>query len=592
MSVLQKMTLIAGIISRQQNQVVSDSACDALKRLISRNPADEVNVFRDERSCIVKVDVGAYGEPGFKADESGALTVLAGEPLLDLDGEGAWQSREHDAALIHDGCKRSDWDVLKTAQGVFCAAHYQPASGALSLIADKLGLRPIYYWMDDRFVVFSSALRILEGFGEIPKKMDVRAVTEIVGLGVPLGSRTPYANIFTLKAAEVVQVTEQKISRQHYWRWDNIAPSDEPEEKLLAELYHRFEIAVARRNRRDTTTIAYLSGGLDSRCVVAALHSEQTRVHTFNFARPHTQDQIFGLDFARQVDAIHEEVPKEPGDHVPDYSSLMAQVWNASKHRKGYPAERPALVWSGEGGSVALGHVHINEKIVELMRAGQIEEAIETYIEREYVYVSSKLFRPKVFSNLAGLINKGIREELDELHAEDPARSFYLFLMLNDQRRKLARHFENIDLHRLEFQLPFFDSAFLAAIVALPIDLCLRHKFYVKWLKHFHPSVTSVPWQAYPNHEPCPLPVPEGLAYQWAKEYQAAERATQKQRLMRQAAEILRAADFPGEILSRRNLRLATWIHSTGWRDYEHIIEAARIFHTYWKKSDGEYALP
>ncbi len=591
MPVLQQMTLIAGIISRQQNQTVSDSACESLKQLISRHPADEVSVFRNERSCIVKVDVGAYGEPGFKFDEDSTLTVLAGEPLLALNGEDAWQSREHDVALIHARCKRSDWDVLKTADGVFCAAHYQPASGALSLFTDKLGLRPIYYWVDERFVVFASALRILEGFGEIPKKMDVRAVTEIVGLGVPLGDRTPYANIFALKAAEVVQITEQKISRSYYWRWDDIPPSSETEEKLLPELYHRFESAVVRRNRRDTTTIAYLSGGLDSRCVVAALHSGKTRVHTFNFARPHTQDQIFGLEFARQVDAIHEEVPKEPGDHVPDYSSLMAQVWGASKHRKDYPAERPTLVWSGEGGSVALGHVHMNEKIVELMRGGQIDEAIETYMEREYVYVSPKLFRPKVFSEIAGLINKGIREELDNLHAGDPARSFYLFLMLNDQRRKLARHFENIDLHRLEFQLPFFDSAFLASIVALPIDICLRHKFYVKWLKHFHPSVTGVPWQAYPNHEPCPLPAPEGLAYQWAEEYQRAERATQKQRLMRQASELLRAADFPGEILSKRNLRLATWIHSTGWRDYEHIIEAARTFYTYWKKSDGEYTL-
>jgi asparagine synthase (glutamine-hydrolysing) len=585
------MTLIAGIISRN-HQPIPVSACDSLRQLISRHPADEVSVFRDERSCLLKVDIGAYGEPGLKVDEDGQLTLLAGEPLLGLDKEDAWQSREEDAALIHQACARKSWDVLARAQGVFCAAHYQPATGALTLIADKLGLRPVYYWVGDQSVVFASALRILEDLQEIQKKMDVRAVMEIIGLGYPLGSRTPYADIFTLKAAEIVEIKGKEISRRYYWRWDDIKASTEPEEKLLAGLYRRFESAVARRNRRDTTSIAYLSGGLDSRCVVAALHSQQVRVHTFNFARPRTQDQLFGLEFARLVDAIHEEVPKEQGDHVPDYSSLMAQVWEASKHRRSHPAERPALVWSGEGGSVALGHVHLNEKIVELMRAGAIDEAIRTYSEREYIYVSPKLFRPEIFSSLAGLIGKGIREELAELHSADPARNFYLFLLLNDQRRKLARHFEGIDLHRLEFQLPFFDSAFLAAIVALPIDLCLRHRFYVKWLNEFHPAVTSVPWQAYPNHEPCPLPVPEDLAYQWAEEYQRAERATQKRRLLKQATAMLRAADFPEEVLSRRNLRLATWIHSTGWRDYEHIIEAAQTFHTYWKKSDGQYALP
>jgi asparagine synthase (glutamine-hydrolysing) len=585
------MTLIAGIVSRKHHPV-PQSACDSLRQLISRNPTDERSVFRDERSCLLKVDIGAYGEPAWKRDEDGALTLVAGEPLLSLETERAWQSREEDTALIHDGCVRAHLDVLKRAQGVFCAAHYQPATGALTLIADKLCLRPLYFWMDEKFVVFSSALRSLEGLSEIPKRMDVRAVMEMAGLGYPLGTRTPYENIFLLKAGEVVEVKGEQISRQYYWRWDSVESSTEPEEKLLRGLYDRFETAVARRSRKDTTTVAYLSGGLDSRCVVAALHFLNVRAHTFNFARPRTQDQIFGQDFARQVDAIHEEVPKEAGDHVPDYSSLMAQVWNASRHRAKHPAERPHLVWSGEGGSVALGHVHLDEQIVDLVRAGQPDAAIEVYMEREYVYVSPKIFRPEVFARLAGVLRKGIREELADLHSQDPARDFYLYLLLNDQRRKLARHFENIDLHRLEFQLPFFDSAFLAAIISVPLDLCLRHKLYVKWLDCFHPSVKSVPWQSYPGHEPCPLPVPQGLAYQWAEEYQAMERATQKQRLVKQATALLRAKDFPDRILNKRNLRLATWIHSTGWRDYEHIIEAACIFHTYWTKCEGRFALP
>src|SRR5215210_2797722 len=104
------MTLIAGIISRN-NQPVPVSACDSLRQLISRNSSDEVSVFRDERSCLVKVDIGAYGEVGFKRDETGALTLLAGEPLLSLDSESAWQSREADLALIHDGCMSKHWDV-------------------------------------------------------------------------------------------------------------------------------------------------------------------------------------------------------------------------------------------------------------------------------------------------------------------------------------------------------------------------------------------------------------------------------------------------------------------------------------------------
>jgi len=161
--------------------------------------------------------------------------------------------------------------------------------------------------------------------------------------------------------------------------------------------------------------------------------------------------------------------------------------------------------------------------------------------------------------------------------------------MHNDQRRKLISHFENIDLHRLEFQLPFFDGRFLESVIATPLDLCLRHKFYVKWLSRFIPEVTAVPWQAYPGHEPCPLETPVGLAYQWNERYQANENAPKKRWAMRQAFELLGSVDFPSRILSKRNLRLAALIHLTGWRDYQYAIEAAQTYHIYAKKCGGEF---
>ena len=75
------MTLIAGMFSRS-DRPIPDSACASLRQAISRNPAEEVKSFRDCRSYFAKVDIGAFAEPGFFIDASGALSLLAGEPLL------------------------------------------------------------------------------------------------------------------------------------------------------------------------------------------------------------------------------------------------------------------------------------------------------------------------------------------------------------------------------------------------------------------------------------------------------------------------------------------------------------------------------
>jgi hypothetical protein len=576
------MTLIAGILSRNGHPI-PNPACESLRQSISRCSGDEVKVFKDDRSYLVKVDIGTFREPGLFTDSDGALSLLAGEPLLTLGTDPPWQSRLLDLELIHKGFRRGDHEILQRTEGTFCAVNYQPDCATLYLIADKLGLRPLYYWADENYFAFASALRILEDLPLITKKIDLRAVTEIVSLGAPLGRRTPYADISVLKSAEILQVTNGSISHHCYWRWDEIETSASPEESHLKEVYQRFQSAVARRLRDDRRTVAYLSGGLDSRCVVGTLIDQGVGVHTFNFARPGTQDYFFGNSFAQRIGSTHAAVPKESGSHLPDYSSLLARAWSGTKNHRNEPGVRPSLAWSGEGGSVLLGHVHMNQKIVELMRGGKIDEAIEEFFQREYVHVSAKLLKPKLSKTVAALLKEGVKTELDALHNSDRARNFYLFLMFNDQRRKLSGHFENIDLHRLEFQLPFFDSAFLASIIKVPIELCLAHKFYTKLLPYFHPAVTSVPWQVYPGHEPCPLPTPGDLIYQWVEKPQPAARASEKKRLMKQVADLLSASDFPNEILSKRNLRIAAWIHSIGWRDYEHVIKAAGIYHTYWR---------
>ena len=77
----------------------------------------------------------------------------------------------------------------------FCAANYQPDSATLYLIADKLGIRPLYYWANEDYFAFASALRILENLPLITRRIDLQAVTEMVALGAPLGAHAQCCRI-------------------------------------------------------------------------------------------------------------------------------------------------------------------------------------------------------------------------------------------------------------------------------------------------------------------------------------------------------------------------------------------------------------
>jgi asparagine synthetase B (glutamine-hydrolysing) len=575
------MTLIAGIFNRK-GHAPADSVCRELAQSVSRHPGDVVETIRKPNAFFAKLDIGAFGSNGvLESDDS--ISLLTGEPLL----ERASGDRHDDLGILHAGLLECHLDQLRAASGAFTIAHYRSRPASLTFIGDKCALRPLYFWISDEVVVFASALRIIEACSLVPKRMDLRGVTEMVALNTTLGDRTPYADVHRLTPGLVVEITQDQVQYKSYWRWDRIDSTGESEAQRLEAVHDAFAHAISLRMVNEKSTSAFLSGGLDSRLIVAALRERDAGVHTVNFALTGTQDQFLGDEFARQAGTIHRSIPRETGDQVPDYSSLMASVlknWNRD-------CERPSVVWSGEGGSTTLGFVRFTESIVEQLRSGQVDSVIEWFVRDEATQVPTRMFRPHVLDNAMDTVRQGVREELRKFAAADPAWNLYLFLTLSDQARKLTRHFENIDLHRLEFQAPFFDPNLLQAVLASRLDWFLRHKFYHKLLPYHGAAAAGVPWQAYPGHEPCPLPIPANLTYQWNEQHWQSERSVKRQNIVARALRLLGESDFPNHILDRRKLRVAAWIHSTGWRDYQYAIEAAETYSRYSSICNGEFGV-
>lgn len=582
------MTILAGIFSRDPEYLIADDMSQALRALMSRHQQDHVVIESHPRCILAKVDTGAYGDPAVKKEADGSVSMLCGEPLISYQGRLDAGTRTEDLSTIHSACEQAEWAPLAMAQGVFCTAHFSPQSFQLTLIADKLCIRPLYYWISDQYVVFSTAMRIIEGLRWVPKELDLRSVAEITTLGIPLGTRTAYRDVALLDAAEVVLISPQHVRRMQYWRWDDIKPTVLEPPALLEEAATRFRRAVVRRNRGDTRTLAFLSGGLDSRAIVATLRSLNVEAHTFNLAPPGTLDQVLGAQFAEAVGTFHQDVPMDP-DEAAKFSSTLARVWELAEARHQRPVPRPQLAWSGDGGSVGVGHVYLTKEIVGLLRAGKLDAAVRFYLNREKAIVLTRLFKSGLAKELTGLLFEGVRRELQSLHAADPGRNFYLFLMLNDQRRHLAEHFEHIDLHRMEFHLPFYDSDFIELLVSCPIDLCLRHGFYLQWLQYMPSTMLQVPWQAYPGHEPCPLPMPDNLIYQWGEQtYFSNFRETQRKKLLEDTHQLLRAKDFPLTLLNKAYLRLAMWTYRLGLRNTGYVLQVARTVYRYAHKSSKE----
>jgi asparagine synthase (glutamine-hydrolysing) len=392
---------------------------------------------------------------------------------------------------------------------------------------------------------------------------------------VPLGDRTSFLDVKRLLASEAVVVDCNYVKRFCYWRWDTLQPV--PSGDLIQRLHGEFQKAVALRLKSDRTALSFLSGGLDSRTIVAALVGKGVATRAAIMGSPRSQDRIFGRAFADalgtpviEVD-IDASVEGEWWERVRKAVAALRQTTDPAA-----PPERPGLIWNGEGGSMGFGHIHLNETIINLARQGGAAFFEEFARYNSWRGTWRGVVRRRWSAELAARLHQLYRDEMARSTPADPGRAPYLFLLFNDQRRKLEGLQANADLIRVEMLMPFFDMEFIKLIAATEIDLFIGHRMYMDFLQLLQPAVYSTPWQAYPGHVPCPIPAPADLDYQWTRQSRPSPSIRRLARRM--LWQSLRPFAFPGWLL-RRDVVFATAVLTLlGLRNYGYLLGSAELF--------------
>jgi asparagine synthase (glutamine-hydrolysing) len=563
------VTLFAGILSLDPRENPPEEAVEELRRRLSRHPQDQPQAHLAGGAALFWVDLGLCEGAGSAIDEQGRVSLYGAEPI-----EGG--------ATV--GTLHAEWSArstasLERARGSFCGVHYDPTERRLWLATDKLGLRPLYYFRQGPRVVFASALRILDGFSQIPAKGELQAVAETACFGYPLASRTPLAGVYTVEPGQVVELTPQGQRILSYHEWQTAPRTPATEDAACQELRARFQDAVRLRLGSRRRVPALLSGGLDSRCVVACLREAGAQVDTINFGPEGSADLVLGRKAADALGTHHFELSR--GSH--DFWSRLGQAYASWFTERGAACEAGSarLLWSGEGGDRVLAPVNLSMAIVKRMRANELDKAIQKYMRAERASLPRRLFRSSARDWVRNLPHEGMRAQLERHAHADPARRFHLYVLLNESRRNIYRHFEDLDLNRFELVMPFYDSEMVAAALSFPFEPFIGHRLYYRWLSFLPPAVTAVAWQPYPSAPPCPVPLPPEARLQWAGWYSRTEQKAQWRSQLLLARALLARAEFPHWILNRPVLTLARLLLGLGLQRYGYMFEVARPFVQY-----------
>ena len=233
---------------------------DAMRRL----PWQRAELWGRGNYCGGRVDSGVLnreGQPFATAD---------GRWHVWLDGEcrpqstsGVDPSAETLASLV-EGPR----PALAHADGAFALAVVR--SGELTLATDRLGFRPLYYTETADWFAYAAEVKGLLAIHERLPAIDEVALRQYFAFDHMLGDRTWWTGIGLIPPANVWHVSRGRVTRTEYWSFDDLrtAPCD-PEE--AQHEFGRLWSRAVSDYRRPGTTPVLLSGGLDSRLLVAEL---------------------------------------------------------------------------------------------------------------------------------------------------------------------------------------------------------------------------------------------------------------------------------------------------------------------------------
>lgn len=579
------MSFIAGIVSLTDRPLSELRAPDPASLLTAESVA-LANRFDDPYASVVQVDFGGFAEPGFFRDDGG-IVALAGHPLLPGDRMGASQDGCRGARTIRQHDVGAVGRLLATSTGAWAAAMYDSRSRTLTLCSDRAGARPLYWWTDGGVAVFASTMAYLEKHPLVPRVLDLQAVLERVTLRYSLADRTEFLDVKRVLAAEIISLGPHGALRTHYYRWADLPERPPKDASLEIEVVDLLRDAVDRRNGDRREAVTLLSGGMDSRVVNALLHEMGVSINSFNFSVPGTQDAVFSAQFAAEIGANHYAGLPVPGTG-PGWVHKSGRVWDTHVSRSGVPLRDLFPIWSGDYGGIAAGWAGITPAIAAAMRKGRPRDAIELYLETRGI-VPLKDVVPAARSWFATAVPDAMAHELARYESTDPARQFMFFLVGNGKRRDMDRFYEDILEHRTEFWTPFIDGRFLDACLTVAADDGMLHGFYARWFERLPAFVRAVPWQTYPGHVPCPLPIPPGLMTQWSAEGRAARSA-----LGRSASRFPWGAllgNFPRGVFVRHRFVARAALHHARIRSSRRPLKTLRYFAEWWDRAE-EHPLP
>jgi asparagine synthase (glutamine-hydrolysing) len=216
-----------------------------------------------------------------------------------------------DTEVIIEGFKTWGEGFVHKLNGMFAFAIYDQSDQRVFLYRDRVGKKPLYYFIDNNLFVFGSEIKAILKHPSLQKNIKIQkdVMSAFLQLGYVQEPKTFFENVYKFPAGHYATIDRNlNLSILPYWNVSHYIKTNRSisESSAFTQLKTIVTDAVRSRLIADVPVGIFLSGGIDS-SLVTAVASQETRLKTFSigFNEEKFDESVYAEKIARHCGAEH-----------------------------------------------------------------------------------------------------------------------------------------------------------------------------------------------------------------------------------------------------------------------------------------------
>ncbi|HHZ65542.1 MAG TPA: asparagine synthase (glutamine-hydrolyzing) [Flavobacteriales bacterium] len=202
----------------------------------------------------------------------------------ELEAAGHKFRTTSDTEVICEGLSKHGPQFFEQLDGMFAVGAWNVKEKTLYLSRDRFGVKPLYYWLEGKRVVFSSEIKAIIKHPDFKTELNPEALNEYFTFQNLFRYHTLFKGVTMLPPANTVKINAESTFARHvsWWDYDFTQPDDSMTfEEATAGTKELMEKAVKKQLVSDVPVGSFLSGGMDSGSITSIASSNINRLSTF-----------------------------------------------------------------------------------------------------------------------------------------------------------------------------------------------------------------------------------------------------------------------------------------------------------------------